>query len=203
MPRLNGRRRTCAPRSAAIPAVRSVEPSSTTTMSKPGSNAWISSITRPTVSSSLSAGTIAMRRSSPISTGPSCAGAPARARAQPPAATGVCRPTSSRICRARCAYVCSSSTRSRARRPISSACAGIVEQLAIGSRRLVCIRDDEQLRPASNQRSMPFVRIGDDRRAGGCELERPAGRRRVDVACERRVMLRLILRARDRAEERR
>src|SRR5918912_493153 len=51
MPRLNGSRRTDAPRS-------------TTTMSKPGSKARISSMTRPTVTSSLSAGTIAIRLSS-------------------------------------------------------------------------------------------------------------------------------------------
>src|SRR5436305_10130893 len=64
MPRLKGRRTTWAPRSAAMPAVRSIEPSSTTTTSKPGSNARISSMTRPTVASSFRAGTIAMRLSS-------------------------------------------------------------------------------------------------------------------------------------------
>ena len=44
----------------------------------------------------------------------------AQARATPPATS----PTSESSCRARWAYVCSSSTRSRARAPIASACAG-------------------------------------------------------------------------------
>src|SRR5438128_2717981 len=61
MPRLNGRRRTIAPWSAAISAVRSVEPSSTTTITNPGSKSRISSITRPTLPSSFSAGRIAIR----------------------------------------------------------------------------------------------------------------------------------------------
>src|SRR5712692_1664131 len=62
MPRLNGSWITCAPRSAATSAVRSREPSETTTMSKPGSKARSSSITRPMFRSSLKAGTIAIRR---------------------------------------------------------------------------------------------------------------------------------------------
>src|SRR5579864_2319460 len=65
MPRLNGSRSTRAPFAAATRDVRSDEPSSTTTMSRPGSNARSSSITRPIVCSSFSAGTIATRRSSP------------------------------------------------------------------------------------------------------------------------------------------
>src|SRR5438093_2107186 len=51
---------TCAPRSSATAAVRSREPSSTTTISSPGSNARISSITRAIASCSFSAGTIAI-----------------------------------------------------------------------------------------------------------------------------------------------
>src|SRR5476649_1367231 len=62
MPRLNGRRTTCAPCSAATSAVRSREPSEMTTTSRPGSNARSSSSTRPMLRSSLYAGTIAMRR---------------------------------------------------------------------------------------------------------------------------------------------
>src|SRR5689334_3866410 len=61
---LKGRRNTCAPAAAATVAVPSTDPSSTTTMSSPGSNARISAMTRPTVCASLRAGTIATRRSS-------------------------------------------------------------------------------------------------------------------------------------------
>src|SRR5213595_883187 len=61
MPRLNGRRITWAPLAAATAAVRSVEPSETTTTSRPGSSARSSSSTRPTLRSSLKAGTIAIR----------------------------------------------------------------------------------------------------------------------------------------------
>src|SRR3989442_1932007 len=52
---------TCAPRDAATSAVRSVEPSETTTTSSPGSSARSSSSTRPTLRSSFKAGTIAIR----------------------------------------------------------------------------------------------------------------------------------------------
>src|SRR5581483_7290445 len=61
MPRLNGRRITCAPCSRATSTVRSVEPSETTTISSPASNACSSSTTRPMFRSSLYAGTIAIR----------------------------------------------------------------------------------------------------------------------------------------------
>src|SRR5690349_20421324 len=84
MPRLNGSRRTRAPRTRAARVVPSVEPSSTTTTSSPGSNARISSMTLAIASSSLSAGTIATRRSSrslgsaaggaAVATGPVAAG---------------------------------------------------------------------------------------------------------------------------------
>src|SRR5437868_3122576 len=61
MPRLNGNLRTCTPHRSATTPVRSMEPSSTTTIAKPGSKARISSTTRETVCSSLKAGTIAIR----------------------------------------------------------------------------------------------------------------------------------------------
>src|SRR5579884_1998436 len=63
MPTLNGSLTTCAPRAAATSAVRSVEPSETTTRSRPGSSARSSSRTRPMFRSSLYAGRIAMRLS--------------------------------------------------------------------------------------------------------------------------------------------
>src|SRR2546423_9034700 len=62
MPGLNGRRSPRAPGARATSPVRSAEPSSTTTISKPASKARISSTTRPMQSSSLRAGTIATRR---------------------------------------------------------------------------------------------------------------------------------------------
>src|SRR5438874_13717940 len=65
MPRLNGRRSTYAPFAAATREVPSTEPSSTMTMSNPGSNARSSSMTLAMVCSSVSAGAIATRRTSP------------------------------------------------------------------------------------------------------------------------------------------
>src|SRR5690349_1028129 len=70
MPRLKGSVITCAPRDAATSAVRSVEPSETTTTSSPGSSAFSSSSTRPTFRSSLKAGTIAIRRTAAIGAAP-------------------------------------------------------------------------------------------------------------------------------------
>src|ERR1700688_2507388 len=64
MPRLNGSRRTHAPIDLATAAVRSTEPSSTTTTSRPGSNARSSSMTAGSAPASFSAGTIATRRRS-------------------------------------------------------------------------------------------------------------------------------------------
>src|SRR5437899_4385183 len=64
IPRLKGRRNTCAPCILATSDVLSIEPSSITTISKPGSKASSSSITWPIAPSSFSAGTIAMRRRS-------------------------------------------------------------------------------------------------------------------------------------------
>src|SRR3954452_704811 len=61
IPRLKGRRITYAPRADATSAVRSVDPSETTTTASPGSMARSSSSTRPTLRSSLNAGTIAIR----------------------------------------------------------------------------------------------------------------------------------------------
>ena len=57
---------------------------------------------------------------------------------------------------------------------------GIVEQLAVGGERLVGVRHDPQLGADVEPALDALVRVGDDRRAGGCELERPAGGRCVD-----------------------
>src|SRR3954469_905449 len=59
MPRLNGSLITCAPARAATCAVRSVEPSSTTTTSKSGACVWMSPIVPAIAPASLYAGTMA------------------------------------------------------------------------------------------------------------------------------------------------
>ena len=58
----------------------------------------------------------------------------------------------------------------------------VVEQVAVGGDRLVGVVDDEQLAARLEPALDPLVRVRDDRGAGGGELERPAGRRRVDAS---------------------
>src|SRR6266849_5070935 len=145
MPRLNGRRRTYAPFAAATSAVRSAEPSSITTMSSPASNARSSSITRVIVCSSLSAGTIATRRSSDkprsddVATGRSTISGTGRHRhaesqqlEEPP--------------RSMCVRVLVEDPLAR---PPSQLLGlrGVREQLAVHRDRLVCVRDDDELAP--------------------------------------------------------
>src|SRR5262245_1396835 len=147
MPRLNGSRSTCAPRSAATPAVRSIEPSSTTTTSKPGSNSRISSITRPTVSSSFSAGTIAMRWSSPSWS-----------------ATGAHRRTQADeledLARAVRVGVLVENPLARATSHLLGS-AGIAEQLVVRRQRLLGGGDDAHLRAELEPALDPEVRIRD------------------------------------------
>src|SRR5215208_6350959 len=66
MPTLYGRRATRAPARSASAWVPSVDPSSMTRISSPGSTARISSITRAIVGASFRAGTIATRRTATI-----------------------------------------------------------------------------------------------------------------------------------------
>src|SRR5271169_2955686 len=143
MPRLYGSRRTIAPFAAATSAVRSLEPSSITTTSSPGSNARNSSITRGTVCSSFSAGTMATRRSSPS---PARAGAAAVSSAvsgtrsrrdaeveqlqQPPCAVRIRVLVEHAHARAPAELL-------RLRR--------IREQVAVRVGRLVCVGNDDQL----------------------------------------------------------
>src|SRR5439155_10730210 len=180
IPRLKGRGRTLAPRSAAIPAVRSVEPSSTTTMSNPRSNARISSMTRPIDASSFSEGTIAIRLSSP-----------SWARISPEGGTGTS--ANSAMCGHRRggadqienlpgamgigvfvkdAFAGAPAHRLRGGR--------IVDQLPVCTDSLVGCRHDTQLRAGLEPALDPLLRVGDDRRSGGGQLERTTGRRRVD-----------------------
>src|SRR5579884_359803 len=145
MPRLNGSRRTRAPRAAATSPVRSVEPSSTTTTSSPASNARSSSITRAIVASSFSAGTIATRRRSPS---PRSASAPRVASAT--SGTGTHRDAeveqlekSPRTVRVGVlvedALTGTATELLRLRR--------VGEQLPVGLGRLVRVLDDEELAP--------------------------------------------------------
>src|SRR5579884_4564928 len=156
MPRLNGSRSTSAPAALAFSAV----PSETTTTSSDGSNARSSATTRPMFRSSLNAGTIAMRRS-----GDTRLLAEPEELEQPPRAMTV------RVLLEH-ALACAA--------PQLLGAARIVEQLAVGGHRIVGARDDDHLGPRLEPPLDPLDRVGDDRRAGGCELEQPARRRRVD-----------------------
>src|SRR5215210_773796 len=159
-----------------MPAVRSVEPSSTTTMSKPGSNARISSITRPTVCSSFRAGTIASRLSSP-----SRASTASRGRAGASASSAMRGHGRSDFDEledlARAMRI-----RVLVEHPLASTPphrlgrTRVVQELAVGGQRFVGRRDDPHLRAGLEPALDSVVRIGDDRRARGCKLEGPARR---------------------------
>src|SRR5262249_59101324 len=136
-------------RSAATPAVRSVEPSSTTTMSNPGSKARISSITRPTVSSSFSAGTIAMRSSSP-----SCSATSAHRRTQADELEDLARAVRVRV------LVENAFARAASHR---LGRAGIAQQLAIRRQRLLGGRGYAELRADVEPALDAVVRIRHDR----------------------------------------
>src|SRR6266511_474768 len=201
MPRLNGRRTTYAPRSAATPAVRSVEPSSTTTISKPGSKARISSITRPTVSSSFRAGTIARRLSSA-----------SRARTASRGGAGTSASSATRRHRRRDAGALEDLQRpvrigvlvqdALPRAPAHRLCpAGIVEQLPVRRERLVGGRGDAELGSGLEPPLDALLRIGDDRGAGGGELEWAARRRGIHRRVRAARDVEVDARARDRLRE--
>src|SRR5262249_10307277 len=156
MPRLNGRRSTCASRSAATPAVRSVEPSSTTTMSKPGSKARTSSMTRPTVTSSFSAGTIAMRLSSP-----SCSATGAHRRTQADELEDLSRAVRVRVLVEDALARAPSHRFGRAR---------IAQQLVVRRHGLCGGGDDAQLGADVEPALDPLLWVRDDRRARRREL---------------------------------
>src|SRR5919198_728255 len=201
MPRLNGSRTTYAPRSAAMPAVRSVEPSSTTTTSKPWSNARISSITRPMVASSFSAGTTARRLSSA-----SCARIASRGGAGASASSAtrrhrcpktdkfknLARPVRIRVL-VEDALACTPAHCFRRPR--------IVEQLAIDRERLVGRRDDAPLRSRLEPPLYSLLGVRDDRRSRRRELERATGGRRVNRRVRAPRDVEVDSRARDRLRE--
>src|SRR5579883_3168894 len=130
MPRLNGRRTTCAPCAAATSAVLSTEPSETTTTSRSASKARSSSRTRPMARSSFSAGTIAIRRSAPSS-------GDTRLLAQAEERQQAARPVAVRVL----------VEHALARAPSQRVgLRGVGEQVAVGVDRLPGVVHDEQLR---------------------------------------------------------
>src|SRR6266404_2057530 len=179
MPRLKGRRSTRAPRAVATAAVRSTEPSSTTTTSRPGSNARSSSTTLAIATSSFSAGTMATRRSSakPAMTPADAAVATvsdtdAHPRPEPEQVDDLPRAVRVRVL----------VEHALARAPAHLLrLRGIGEQLPVGVHRLVRRRGDAELaldvEPALESREW----IRDDRGAGRRKLEETARRRRVDL----------------------
>src|SRR5262245_54214293 len=160
MPRLNGSRSTCAPRARATSVVRSAEPSSTTTISSPASYARISSMTRPTQSSSLKAGTTAMRRGSAMRGGLEDA-------CQLQHATSAVR-----------IRVLVEDALARTPAELLGP-AGIGEQLAVRLGRLLGVLDDEHLAVGLEPALDPLDRVRHDRGSGRRELERTRGGRRV------------------------
>src|SRR5438105_4934124 len=176
MPRLNGSRITCAPAAAATSAVRSVEPSETTTTSSPESNARSSSSTRTMLRSSLKAGTIAILRNA------ARRASPATARSCTSVDTGGLGADADEVeqlLRAVAIGVLVEHALARAPSQLLRL-RGIGEQLAVGRDRLVGVVDDDQLGPGLEPALEPVVRVRDDRGARRGELERTARRRRVD-----------------------
>src|SRR5438093_12196203 len=203
IPRLKGRRITWTPRSAATPAVRSVEPASTTAISKPGSNAWISSITWPTDASSLKAGTIARRFNSP-----------SRASTSRPAgaAGGAGASSATRAHWGSDADEVEDLSRAvRIRVLVEHSLAGatshrfgrsrVVQQLAVRRERLVGVRDDAQLGARFEPALDSLVRIRDDRGTCRSELERATRRGRVQRGVRTASDVQVDASARDRLRE--
>src|SRR5690348_4786292 len=145
IPRLYGRRRTRTPAASAFSAVWSTEPSETTTMSRSGSNARSSPITRTTFFSSLYAGTIAMRRSGDMRTLAEADEIEQPARS---VTIGVL---------VQHALACAAAHLLRTSR--------VVEQLAVRGNCLLGVRHDEHFRARLEPALDPFVRVCDDRRA--------------------------------------
>src|SRR5438270_4643332 len=202
IPRLNGRRMTRAPRAAATCAVRSTEPSSTTTTSKPGSKARISSITWATLCSSFSAGTIATRRSGARrSRRPSRSGASCTSSATDPHGGGRLDPDElEQAPRAVGIGVLVEGPLARAA-PELLGRARIREQLLVGADGPVRVLDDEQLAARLEPALDAGVRIRDDRRARHRELEGPRGRRRRHARMRSPGHVEVDPRRRDRAIE--
>src|SRR5581483_5589272 len=200
MPRLNGSLTTWAPCASATAAVRSREPSSTTTISSSRSKARISSITRAMHSSSLYAGTIAIRRT------PVRRGSPAAARSScwTPSTTDRLRDADAEQVEQPPGAMQEGVL---VERPLAGGGARllgarrILEQLPVRGDRLVGVLDDEQL-PARLEPALdPLVRVGDDRRAGHRQLERTRRGRSVDRGVRPPGHVQVDPRGRDRTRE--
>src|SRR5581483_2541092 len=200
MPRLNGSLTTWAPCASATAAVRSREPSSTTTISSSRSKARISSITRAMHSSSLYAGTIAIRRT------PVRRGSPAAARSSwwTPSTTDRLRDADAEQVEQPPGAMQEGVL---VERPLAGGGAQllgarrILEQLPVRGDRLVGVLDDEQL-PARLEPALdPLVRVGDDRRAGHRQLERTRRGRSVDRGVRPPGHVQVDPRGRDRTRE--
>src|SRR5262249_20779958 len=159
MPRLKGRRITYAPRAEATSAVRSVDPSETTTTSSPGSTARSSSSTRPRLRSSLNAGTIAIRFTAASGAEPAdgalSTSVDTRLDSQPHELQQPPRTVAVRVL-VEDALACAAAELLGLPR--------VVEQLAVGRDRLVRVVDDEQLAARLEPALDAVVRVRDDRR---------------------------------------
>src|SRR5438477_8642104 len=196
MPRWNGRRLTWAPRAAASTAVRSVEPSETTTTSSPGSSARSSSSTRPTLRSSLKAGTIAIR----LTVASGAAGAAGALSTSVDTGLHSDADELEQPARAMAIGVLVEHALARATAELLRL-AGIVEQVAVGGDGFVRVMDDEQLAARLEPALDPFVRVRDDRRGTRRQLERPRRRRRVHARVRAAREAEIDARRRDRARE--
>src|ERR1700722_1496231 len=160
MPRLNGSLRTCAPLSAATSAVRSVEPSDTTTTSSPGSRSASSSSRSPMLRSSLSAGMSAMRRT--------CAsGSTAGATGSRSSTDTRVRPQADELEQAAGAVAVGVLVEDALARPTTHllGLSGVVEQLAVGGDRLAGVPCEQELAARLEPALDPLVGARDDRRA--------------------------------------
>src|SRR6266540_1691095 len=201
IPRLNGSRTTCALRAAATAAVPSTEPSSTTTISIPGSNVRSSSMTRPTLASSFSAGTIATRRNSARrATTESAGGDGAVARSATDAhGNGHADEVEDLPGAVRIRVLVEDAFARAATQLLGRGRIG--EQLAVRRERLVGGGDDPELGARLEPALDPLDGVRDDRRARRRQLERPARGGGVDGGMRPPRHVQVDPRTRDRVRE--
>src|SRR4029079_2236744 len=200
MPRLKGRRTTTAPAATAAFVVSSLDPSSTTTTSIPGSKSWISETTAPIAASSSNAGTTATIRGL------------TRAPGRRPLGGWRLTEDVSHVHRrleleepqhqpgAVAVGVLVQDALSRAGAP-RGGLARVVEEHVVRLERRLCVVHDEQLLTRLEPPLDPRVRVRDDRRAGRGELERPARRGALDRRVHAPGQVQVDAGGRDRARE--
>src|SRR5581483_6168341 len=199
MPRLNGSLSTRTPFAAATAAVRSTEPSSTTTTSMPGSKARSSSITPGIATSSFNAGTMATRRSSDRLDRPAAGSAPITTSDTGPHRARNAEQVEEAV-RAVCVRVLVEHTLARAAAELLGLSC-VRQQLGVDGDRLVGARHDAQLPLGLEPALDPFDRIGDDRRAASGELEQATRRRRVRLRMRAACHVEVDRRRRDRVRK--